>query len=108
MENMEKYIAVKENPAKVTHLKVQLYYSLGGMNYFTYKTEPRGYYLSVSPVERSRGMESYTAFSGVKNLIIEVKRQSAKKEAEAEKMAESMLKSLIDYVCRKESLEIAE
>lgn len=105
---MKKYIAVKENPAKVTHLKVRLYYSLGGMNYFTYKTEPRGYYLSVYPVERSRGMESYTAFSGVKNLIIEVKRQSAQKEAEAEKMAESMLESLIDYVCRKESLEIAE
>lgn len=28
-------------------LRVEVFYSLGGMNYFSYKTEPRGYYLSV-------------------------------------------------------------
>lgn len=27
---MKKYIEVKENPAKVTHLKIELYYDLGG------------------------------------------------------------------------------
>ena len=31
----KKYIEVKENSAKVTHLKIELYYDLGGMNYFT-------------------------------------------------------------------------
>lgn len=49
---MKKYIEVKENSAKVTHLKIELYYDLGGMNYFTGRAENRGYYLSVTPVER--------------------------------------------------------
>ena len=31
----KKYIEVKENSAKVKHLKIELYYDLGGMNYFT-------------------------------------------------------------------------
>jgi len=57
-----------------------VYYNKGGMNYFSGRTEERGYYLSVSPVERDeRGIiECYTAFSGVKTLILPVKRQSDK------------------------------
>lgn len=42
---MKKYIKVKENPAKVTHLKIELYYDLGGMNYFTGRAETSGYML---------------------------------------------------------------
>lgn len=68
-------------------LRCELYYSLGGYNYFTYKSEPRGYYVSVTPVERERRngytMESVTAFSGVKVLVCEVNRKSKKAEAEA-------------------------
>lgn len=61
------------------YIKVELYYDLGGMNYFTYKQEPRGYYVSVCPVERrvltdSTGRvygtsEGFTAFSGTKMLL---------------------------------------
>lgn len=110
---MKKYIEVKENPAKVTHLKIELYYDLGGMNYFTGRAENRGYYLSVTPVER--GMrdggfisESYTAFTGIKQNIKQVTRKSAKAESEAEKLAADAMDNLIDYVCKKNGLEIAE
>jgi hypothetical protein len=54
-------------------LKIELYYKKDG---------ERGYYLSVSPVKREfQGnivIESYTAFSGYKKLILPVKRQSDK------------------------------
>lgn len=69
-------------------LKCELYYSLGGMNYFTYKTEARGYYVSVSPVEHRTTdygvtMESYAAFSGWKKCVVECARKGKKAEAQA-------------------------
>lgn len=71
------------------YLKVELYYNLGGMNYFTYKQERRGYYLSICPVERSRcgagWMESYAAFTGTKILVQECARKG--KAAEQKAMA---------------------
>ncbi len=108
---MKKYIEVKENPSKVTHLKIELYYDLGGMNYFTGRAENRGYYLSVSPVTRGTSAggftsESYTAFTGIKQNIKQVTRKSAKAEAEAEKLATDVMEKLIDYVCKKNELEI--
>lgn len=65
------------------YMKCELYYSLGGMNYFNYKNEPRGYYVSVGPVEKDGHMESYMAFSGVKDIVVACDRQSKKREAEA-------------------------
>lgn len=107
---MKKYIEVKEN-RNATHLKIEVYYNLGGMNYFTGKPEARGYYLSVSPVSRSRTdygatLESYTAFSGIKECIKTVTRKSVKAEAEAEKLAQDREKIMIEYVCNKNGLEL--
>ena len=75
-------------------LQCQLYYSLGGINYFTYKTEARGYYVSVTPVERSplNGggyMIGFTAFSGVKRCVVECKRRGGKAEQEALRVYEA-------------------
>lgn len=107
---MKKYIEVMENSAKITHLKIEVYYNLGGINYFTYRTENRGYYLSVTPVKReTKGgfvSESYTAFTGIKQCIKQVTRKSAKAEAEAEKIAEDVMENLINYVCRENELVI--
>jgi hypothetical protein len=54
-------------------LKIELYYK---------KENERGYYISVSPVKREfQGnliIETYTAYSGYKKLILPVKRQSDK------------------------------
>ena len=108
---MKKYIAVKPNKGNITHLRVDLDYQLGGMNVFTYKREPRGYYLSVCPVEReNRGngvvMESFTAFTGTKMLVKEVTRKSAKAEREAEDYAATRERELIDYILAKHGLEL--
>lgn len=83
---MTRYYKVNNN-SKVTHLKAEIYYSLGGHNVFTYKNETRGYYMSISPVERSDKygytMESYTAFTGLKMCVLPVQRKSQKKMDEA-------------------------
>lgn len=110
---MKKYIEIKENPAKITHLKIELRYSLGGMNYFTGRAENRGYYLLVTPVTRGTSaggfiMESYTAFTGIKQIIKQVTRKSAKAEAEAEKLAADAMENLINYVCNNNGIEISE
>lgn len=108
---MKQYLAVKENKERFTHLKVETYYNKGGMNYFTYKNEPRGYYLSVVPVERlDRGSyitESVMAFSGTKELVKEVTRKSDKAMREAEHIAEQKKQSYIDYILYKHNLELA-
>lgn len=98
---MKLYFPIKnhEKLGNCTHLKVEFYYHLGGMNYFTYKNEPRGYYISISPIERIDRdgciLESYAAFSGKKYLLKEVKRKSAKAEAEAMAIFKE---SYMDYI----------
>lgn len=102
-----RYIPAKGD--KVNNLKVDLYYSLGGINYFTYKNEARGYYLSVTPVDRSeRGgivCESTTLGSGVKKLILEVGRQSKSAAEKATLMSKNYIHDLIKYVCATENIE---
>lgn len=57
---------------------VEAYYSMGGMNYFTYKVEPRGYYICIQPVNASEYATSYAAFTGIKYFMKESKRFSQK------------------------------
>lgn len=103
-----KYIPAKGHG--VNNLRVDLYYSLGGMNYFTYKSEARGYYLSVTPVEVSDHngykCESTVLMSGIKKLIKEVSRQSQRAANEAAELAKGFEEMLIDYVCRTEGVEV--
>lgn len=90
-------------------LKCELYYSLGGMNYFQGKNEARGYYYSVTPVKVSESSgfrtEQYTAFSGIKKLVLETKRKSDKGFQSAMKIVEetNLKETLIDYVLGKEN-----
>lgn len=97
-DRMTRLFKVKNNP-NVTHLKAEVYYSLGGTNMFTYKNESRGYYMSISPVKREdRGgfiMESYTAFTGLKQLVVPVSRKSQKKMNEAVEYFENHIKEFM-------------
>ena len=82
---MKKYIATNR-VSNATHIKIEVRYLKGGLNYFTYKEEPRGIYVIVTPVEvQDRGgyeMERFTAFSGVKTCVKKLKRKSEKAEQE--------------------------
>lgn len=107
---MKKFLELNDNSMKATHLKIEVYYSLGGYNCFTHKTEARGYYLSVSPVERSTRegitFESYTAFSGVKICLLEVSRKSKKAEEKARELSTEKEPELIAYICGRHGLEV--
>lgn len=72
-------------------------YHLGGYNYFTGKSDKRGYYLSIQ-----RHYNCFQAFAGleetqgaVRLLLKEVKRQSAKARAEAEQLAEPKIAEVV-------------
>lgn len=108
---MSKYYIPAEGH-KCNNLKVEVYYSLGGFNYFTYKNDPRGYFLSVTPVDRAdRGgyvSESVAIGEGVKMLLKEVARKSAKAEAIAEEIAKSKVQELVDWCCQQYDMTVKE
>lgn len=81
-----------------THLEVSVYYTKGGLSYFSGQTSPRGYYLSVRPVTKANGMVSFDLFSGVKRLILETNRYSDKQFARAIEMAKDYEDELITAV----------
>ena len=102
---MEKYLATT-TPNK--YIKLYSYYKKDTMNYFTYKNEARGYYLSVTPVERVRSFESFVAFTGFKVLLKEVTRASKKAEAETETIAETDWRKYAEIAANEAGLQIAE
>ena len=81
----------------VTDIKYNVFYDLGGFNYFNGERNRRGYYLSVTPVtraqERGYSTESFGLFKGTKYFLSpdELKRSSAKAEAEARKFISAEL-----------------
>jgi hypothetical protein len=53
-------------------------YDIGGLSYVTGDNITRGYYLSVTPIEKGGGWRRVTLFSGIKVLVKETKRFSRK------------------------------
>lgn len=104
---MKKYIPVKANNKGTTDLRVELTYDLGGYNLFDYTEKPRGYYLVVTPVTRQSGFESFTAFTGLRRCVKEVKRKSKSAELAAIKDAELIEKTMIGHVLASNHLELA-
>lgn len=104
---MKKYIDILNPSERVNAIRIELYYSLGGINYFTYQNESRGYYLLVTPVYKNGIMESVTAFTGVKQCIKQVNRKSAKAEKDALQIAPGVLPDMIDHVCMKNGIQIS-
>lgn len=103
---MLKYIELKQATKNANKLKIEVYYNLGHFNYFTGKEEKRGYYLSVTPVFNNGFIESYTSFTGIKQLILPVNRKSGKARANAITEAEKHINTLINYVCTKNNIEV--
>lgn len=84
-DSMAWYYAIEAPGA--THLKVMLYYDLGGYNYFTSKQKERGYYVSIQPVSLSAVSESFSLFgqnSGGYIFLEPTRRFSRKRLAELE------------------------
>ena len=84
-----------------THLEISVYYTKGGMNYFSGGITPRGYYLQVTPVTLSDRSVSFTAFTGYSHLLLETKRYTDKQFARAVEMANEHRERLINDVVAK-------
>ena len=64
---------------------------------FTYKEEPRGYWMSVSKIKKSKGFSSRTLFEGRKMFLESAKRFSKKGMENAVKKG---MELYIDMVAR--------
>ena len=93
---------VKEKSGKeirCTHVKCEIRYHLGGVNWGTGEMCKRGYYLYVTPVELGDKdgvvFESFTAFTGGKLLLVECTRRSRLKETLAKVMYEKTVRAAL-------------
>lgn len=97
--------------SEVNTLEVELYYSAGGMNYFNYKNEARGYYLSASPYkilhEGRFVTKTYGAFSGSKILIQESSR-FGKKKFDTLVIDNATVNNLVNEVLTRNNLTVTE
>lgn len=105
-------LPLKSNPDGFDALDVSVYYSLGGTNMFSYKTEDRGYYISVTPVKKVAYSNYKTVTSyptdGIKKCFIKCTRQSVKREQTALQAKRSDYQDLIDYVLNKIQAKLAD
>lgn len=65
-----------KSPGKAVEIVVK--FRKGGINYFTYKEEPKGYYVTVRAVEIKGGLLSYSYGMGTGAFLEEAKRFSRK------------------------------
>jgi hypothetical protein len=104
-EKIIKELPILNNKANV--LEVSLYYSKGGMNYYTGANERRGLYLSVTPVERTPTSKGFVAFSGVKQHVKEMARFN-QKQFDTFEVDTEVMNRMIDHVILKNNLEVVK
>lgn len=85
------------------HLEIGVFYTKGGMSYFTGQVSPRGYYLSVRPVTLERGMVSFNLLAGCKKLVLDGNRYSDKQFIRAVEIAKAYEDELIATVMKIEA-----
>lgn len=101
----KQYLDITKTHPNWNKMKLHTYYELGGMNYFTYKVEDRGIYLSVTPVMRTEDSEITTAFTGTKFLVKPLKRWS--KSCENFKVDYNTLMGCITYVANSNQINMS-
>lgn len=88
-------------------IEVSVYYSKGGINYFTGKDERRGLYLSVTPQERTPTSVGYIGFSGIKRFVLEMKKFTPKK-LESYVPTDEEVDEMVKHVIEKNNLIVKE
>lgn len=79
-------------------IEVSVYYDKGGMNYFTSRTDPRGYWISVSRITKGANWVRRTLFEGRKMFLLEAKRFSQKGMNNAINIGEGTYKKMVKNV----------
>ena len=106
-----KRIALLDTTSK-EKLEVTVSYDEGGMSMWDYKEYPRGYYLSIQPVEikveRGYTTTSFWSGFGLRCLITKATRFGAKALARAADAAAEKVPELVAAVCQKHGLTLAK
>jgi len=108
---MKRTLSVRKvSKGNATHVEIDLYYSKGGMNYFTGNVEPRGIYISVSPVIigtfGTNGVtKSFSAFSGIKQCLYQMNRFN-QKTLDTFEVEQVKIDELLSVVLNKNHLEL--
>lgn len=89
-------------------ITTEIYYSKGGMNYFTNNNEKRGYYFGIMPEEYKDGWKTCTAFSGVKTCILEVNRQSKSAYEKAKAMFDNYENKYLKTFCEQKGYTLVD
>ena len=90
---------------KAEFISVRMTYSLGGTNPWSGRCERRGYWLSATPVSIERGFHAYCPTDGMRMFLKEVSRASRKAEAEASRIADKSLETLVLAVSDKNGFD---
>ena len=103
----EQVIKIFEQKTNVKKkIEVTVSYRIGGMNYFTGTSYPKGYYLAVQPYESGENFRSFTAFAGINALLETANRYSAKTLAQiSSDITDEQIKPLMDAVLAKMNSE---
>jgi len=100
----------KAEGPRVNVIECEIYYSKGGINYFTYRDEPRGYYFSIQPYFiEDHGYctsRSFSAFSGAKDIVLPCQRQSKKRYEEAKSMMDDLVERYLATFCASHGLTL--
>lgn len=97
---MERDVVLKLIPTgkENEYIEVSVYYKKGGVNMFTYRDEPRGFWLSVSKVQKKESLTTRFLFEGRKMFLLEVKRFSQKAMDKAVEIAEGKYREMVERV----------
>lgn len=106
-------IIVQEFPTNCPNnrrLRMEISYDIGGANYFSGGSTPRGYHLHGQLYTKGNGFESFNPMDGYRNLIEEADRYSKKKLEEVAKniFSNPLYKQVRDAVLAKSNLTIQE
>lgn len=99
---------VVDNP-EVNVLRLTLEYRLGGHNYFTGDVNPRGLFLSCTPLHVAKKdgytSTSYRGFSGT-NMHVKDMARFSKKTLETFEPTQEQIKRLVDHVLIDQNLTV--
>lgn len=95
------FFPLKEKIDRYSTLEVEVYYSLGGMNYFSGTTQPRGYKVGFQPCNHGENTTEYTMMSGNPKVeggyvgIESANRFNAKRLAELAELVDPKVQEIV-------------
>ena len=85
-----------------THIDVTVYYDIGGVDFLEGETKLRGYYVSVTPVNRRDNTVSQRVFTGYKYFLLQTSRFSAKQFEQTVELGRAVVPAMIERVLKEE------